>query len=106
MSTRDDADLHVIGFRSSGELARWRAEQGAAAGRLVALPKPRPLPDDTPDMLRALAERVERSEIESLVIGMCLAGDGAFEWLFPSSRIDSLTLSTLLHATCIDRMRK
>lgn len=63
------------------------------------LVKGNPLPDDFPDILRRLADRVERGEISSFV-GM-YAHDDIFEFLYPSCLRDSLVLATLLqHRTC------
>jgi hypothetical protein len=72
-------------------------------GKLHVLPSRSAMPDDTANVLRRLADRIERGEVSALIVGM--VADGCYEWMFPSSRVDSLTLSALLHATCIDRMR-
>jgi hypothetical protein len=66
------------------------------------MPKSSKLPDDTGKQLRALADRCDRGEVDSLVIALA-AGD--YEFLLPSSLSDSLVLSALLQERCIDRFK-
>jgi hypothetical protein len=67
--------------------------------------KPLPhLPADLPDRLRRLVDDVEAGRVTSMVVAYVY--DGAYEFLWPSSLVDSMTLTTLAQASAIDRMRR
>lgn len=60
------------------------------------------LPADLPAQLRALAERIERGEINSMVVAY---SDDSYRFLWSSSLADSLILTALAHACAVDRVR-
>lgn len=60
------------------------------------------MPADFPAALRDLADRVERGEVSSAVVAFCT---GHFEFLWPSSLVDSLVLTDLLHDAALARMK-
>lgn len=70
---------------------------------LVDLKPPRKVPEDVGDILRRLADRADAGELDALV--WAYQADGAYSVGIPSSLIDSLVLSTLLHSTCVDRLK-
>lgn len=61
---------------------------------ILELVKGNQLPADFPKILRDLADRAERGEIESFVGAFVLHGQ--FSFALPSSLSDSLVLATLL----------
>ena len=63
-----------------------------------------PLPADLPDTLRELAADVESGRVTSMVVAYVI--DGGYAHLWPSSLVDSLTLTTLAQAAALDRMRR
>lgn len=71
---------------------------------VVPLTQPSPLPAKFPDELRQLAADVEACKVTEMVVA--LVREGSFEFIFPSSGLDSLTLTMLAQATAIDRLRR
>lgn len=74
------------------------------SGNLVALnagPKPA---HDLSARLRDLADAVDRGEILDLIAAY--TEQGAYSFLYSASYHDSIVMSAMLHANCIDRMRK
>ena len=70
---------------------------------LVALKRAPAMPLDTPSILRKLADDVEAGSVDSMVVAY--VQDGSYCFLWPSSLIESMTLTTLAHASAVDRMR-
>lgn len=70
---------------------------------LKQVPKPA-LPSDTPAALRRLAEDIEAGTVTELVVAYVQDGDYCFLW--PSTLIDSITLTTLAQSAAVDRMRR
>ena len=62
------------------------------------------IPADFAAQLRQMADDVEAGKVDSAVIAAVI--DGNYTFVYPSSLADSLTLSTLLHAECIERFRR
>lgn len=62
---------------------------------------PNRLAGDLPGILRDLADAIEEGQVTSFVAAM--ERDGEYEFLLPSSLVDSLTLATLLQRRCTDR---
>lgn len=58
-------------------------------------------PDDLPNILRDMADSVERGEITAFV-GATVC-NGNFELHFSASVIEALTLATLLHKRSVDK---
>jgi len=71
---------------------------------VVSLSVVPPLPADTAGRLRQLADDVEAGRVTALAVGYVF--EGGYEFLWPSSLLDSMTLSTLMQASAIDRMRR
>jgi hypothetical protein len=63
-----------------------------------------PLPPDLPELLRELAAEVESGRVTSMVVVYVI--DGGYAYMWPSSLVDSLTLTTLAQASALDRMRR
>ena len=70
---------------------------------LVSLETRKKGPCDLADKLRALAARVEAGEVSGCIIAY--KDDDNYGFEFSVSRADALVLSSLLHASCIERMR-
>jgi hypothetical protein len=67
--------------------------------------KPLPaMPPDLPEILRRLADDVESGAITSMIVAY--VQDGNYEFLWPSSLIESMTLTTIAQQTAIDRFRR
>jgi len=69
--------------------------------RLEVLP---PLPPDLSARLREMADDVEAGRVTAMIVGYVF--DGSYEFLWPSSLADSLTISTLAQASALDRFRR
>lgn len=69
---------------------------------IVKLDPPKSLPDDCAQVLRELADRVDRNEIKSLAVAY-EAEQYSFIW--PSSYRDSLVLAAMMNALALDRIR-
>lgn len=63
------------------------------------------LPPDLPGVLRQLADDVEAGKVTEMIVGYVQGDTGTYKFLWPSSTLDSLTLTTLAHAEAVDRMR-
>mgnify|MGYP003442502533 CR=1 FL=1 len=63
-----------------------------------------PLPYDTAARLRELADDVEAGKVTAMAVGYVY--EGCYEFLWPSSIIESMTITTLMQAAAIDRMRR
>lgn len=70
---------------------------------IVDLKPPRKVPEDVGGILRRLADRADAGELDSLV--WAYQADGAYSVGLPSSLVDSLVLATMLHVTCVDRLK-
>ena len=73
-------------------------------GSIIKLEPLRALPADLPDRLRELAVYVESGRVTEMIVGYVC--DGNYEFLWPSSLLDSLTLATLAQANAVDRLRR
>lgn len=51
-----------------------------------------------------MADDVEAGRVTAMVVAYVY--DGHYEFLWPSSKLDSMTLTTLAHQAAIDRMRR
>lgn len=72
---------------------------------VIAILRPPPaLPADLPARLREMADDVEAGRVTAMVVAYVY--DGHYEFLWPSSKLDSMTLTTLAHQAAIDRMRR
>ena len=71
---------------------------------ITALPTRSPLPPDLPGRLRRMADDVEAGRVTALIAGYVC--DGSYEFLWPSSLTESLTIATLAQACALDRMRQ
>ena len=72
--------------------------------KITALKPPPLLPPDLPGRLRQMAEDVEEGRVTAMVVGYVC--DGCYEFLWPSSLTDSLTIATLAQASALDRLRR
>jgi hypothetical protein len=70
---------------------------------IKALPAVSPLPPDLPERLRELADHVESGRVTAMVIAF--ARDGEYQFIWPSTRADSVVLAGLAHHQSIERMR-
>lgn len=70
---------------------------------IVALKQPLKLPPDLPDVLRDLADKVASGRVTEMVVAYVI--DDNFEYLWPSSLVDSVTLTTLAQAVRRDARR-
>lgn len=70
---------------------------------VLELALPRKLPADCASTLRELADRIDRNEIDSMVLA-CNAGDDRI-FMWPSSLYDSMILAVMIHAQAADRLR-
>lgn len=67
--------------------------------------KPAPaLPADLPATLRRLADDVEAGKVTAMVVGYVC--DDTYQFLWPSSLTDSMTITTLMQACALDRFRQ
>lgn len=71
---------------------------------VVELPRQQKLPDDLPELLRKLADRVEAGTVTDMVVAY--VEDDHYEYLWPSPLDDSLIICTLAQARAIDRYRR
>jgi hypothetical protein len=62
------------------------------------------LPPDLPGRLRQLADDVEAGRVTEMAVGYVCEGE--YEFLWPSSLVDSLTITTLMKASALDRFRR
>ena len=71
----------------------------------VAQLKPVPaLPPDLPGRLRKLADDVEAGIVTAMAVGYVC--EGSYEFLWPSSLAESLTITTLMQASALDNFRR
>ncbi len=71
---------------------------------VFAVKPPSRLPADCAKVLREIADRMDRGEVTEFVAAM--VSSEYYEFVYPSSPSDSLLLSTLLQAQCLDKMRR
>jgi hypothetical protein len=69
--------------------------------KLAPLPA---LPPDLPGRLRQLADDVEAGRVTAMVVAYVC--DDCYEFLWPSSLTESLTITTLAQASALDRLRR
>lgn len=72
--------------------------------KLVEFKPARALPEDVGGILRKLADRADAGELKSFV--WAYEADGSYTVGIPSNLIDSLVLATMLHTTCVDRLKE
>jgi hypothetical protein len=72
--------------------------------KVVTLKTLPPLPPDLPARLREMADDVEAGRITAMIVGYVC--DDCYEFLWPSSMTDSLTIATLAQASALDRLRR
>ena len=65
---------------------------------IVPLQKRSTVASDLSKMLRELADKVDRGEVENFVCAY--ENNGEYEFLFPSSLVNSLLLASLLEFRC------
>ena len=70
---------------------------------ITLIPAKQKLPDDFCSLLIELAERCRAGDIDSMVICLSSVKSGEYEFIFPSSLIDSLVLANLLHQKCVSK---
>ena len=70
---------------------------------VTTLKPPLALPADLPGRLQQMAADVESGRVTAMFVA-CVC-DGCYEFLWPSSAVESLTLADLAHASALDRMR-
>jgi hypothetical protein len=61
-------------------------------------------PSDLSQILRDIADQVDRGEITDFVGAYCM--NGAYDFLYGASLHSSIVLAAMLQHTCIDRMRR
>ena len=74
------------------------------ANNIKLLDKPRHLPGDVPARLRQLADDVEQGRVTAMAVGYVI--DGGYEFMWPSSLVDSLTLASLMQASAVAKFRE
>lgn len=74
-----------------------------AVGDIVTLNVVAHLPPDLPARLRRMADDVEAGLVTAMVVAYVY--EGRYEFLWPSSRADSVLLTALAHASALERMR-
>ena len=73
-------------------------------GKITQLKQMSKLPADLPGRLRQMADDVEAGSVTAMVVGYVC--DDKYEFMWPSSLIESLTIATLLQASALDRFRR
>ena len=71
---------------------------------VTVLKIPPRMPDDMPGLLRELADHIESGRITAMVVGFCR--DDCYEFLWPSSIVDSFLISSMLQASALDKLRE
>jgi hypothetical protein len=78
--------------------------RGRTVNKITQL-KPVPaLPPDLPGRLRQMADDVEAGRVTAMVVGYVC--EDSYEFLWPSSLTESLTITALLQASALDRFRR
>lgn len=88
-------------FTAGACLGNCGKKQMSNVRKLEALPA---LPPDLPARLREMADDVEAGRVTAMIVGYVF--DGVYEFLWPSSLNDCLTIATLAQASALDRMRR
>ena len=73
------------------------------AAVLSIVPNNPPVPSDLSANLRELADAVDRGEVHGLE--MAFVRNGCYEFQHATTPGDAVILSSLLHASCVDRLR-
>jgi hypothetical protein len=72
-------------------------------GKFGQQPKPGGVKPEAAKELRAIADRIERGELESLLVTYC---DGSqYRMYSPNSNVDTLTLASLAQSSAVDAFR-